>query len=209
MKVVAISDTHLRHEDINLPDGDLLIHAGDISSKGSKDEIIDFLSWFANQAHQHKIFIAGNHDFMFERRGREIGEYIPDNIIYLQNSGTEINGIKFWGSPVQPEFYDWAFNVERGAKIKRYWDLIPVDTDVLITHGPPFGILDSSIRRKSQGCEELLIAVEKINPKYHIFGHIHEGYGTYTNGITNFINASVLNEKYLYTNDPIVFDIDK
>lgn len=207
MKVVAISDTHMRHRDINLPEGDILIHAGDVSSKGTKDQIVDFLSWFANQAHQHKIFIAGNHDFMFERRGREIREYIPDNIIYLQNSGTEINGIKFWGSPVQPEFYDWAFNVERGDKIKRYWDLIPVDTDVLITHGPPFGILDSSITRKSQGCEELLIAVEKINPKYHIFGHIHEGYGTCTNGITSFINASVLNEKYLYTNDPIVFDI--
>lgn len=207
MKVVAISDTHMRHEDIDLPKGDLLIHAGDISSKGTKDEIVDFLSWFSNQPHQYKIFIAGNHDFMFERRGREIREYIPDNIIYLQNSGTEINGIKFWGSPVQPEFYDWAFNVERGAKIKRYWDLIPVDTDVLITHGPPFGILDSSIRRKSQGCEELLIAVEKIKPKYHIFGHIHEGYGAYTNDITKFINASVLNEKYLYTNDPIVFDI--
>lgn len=207
MKVVAISDTHMRHRDIDLPEGDILIHAGDVSSKGTKDEIVDFLSWFANQAHQHKIFIAGNHDFMFERRGREIREYIPDNIIYLQNSGTEINGIKFWGSPVQPEFYDWAFNVERGDKIKRYWDLIPVDTDVLITHGPPFGILDSSIIRKSQGCEELLIAVEKINPKYHIFGHIHEGYGTCTNGITSFINASVLNEKYLYTNDPIVFDI--
>lgn len=207
MKVVVISDTHMRHRDIDLPEGDLLIHAGDVSSRGAKIEIIDFLDWFSAQKHQYKIFIAGNHDFMFEVRGREMREHIPDNIIYLENSGTKINGIKFWGSPVQPEFNDWAFNVERGTKIKKYWNMIPNDTNVLITHGPPFGILDKTIRSENVGCEELKIYVESIKPQFHIFGHVHEGFGTTSNGLTQYINASILNERYLYTNDPIVFDI--
>ncbi|MFC3560838.1 metallophosphatase domain-containing protein [Pedobacter jamesrossensis] len=206
MKVVAISDTHMRQKDIILPDGDILIHAGDLSLTGTKEEIVNFLMWFSEQPHEYKIFIAGNHDFMFETRPGEMKSYIPDNVIYLENSGINIDGINIWGSPIQPTFYDWAFNVDRGAKIKRYWDLIPDNTDILITHGPPFGKLDGNHNKERVGCEELALAVARIRPKYHIFGHIHQGYGQLSDGVTNFINASLLNEKYIYTNEPIVFN---
>ena len=207
MKVVAISDTHMRHHDVQLPEGDLLLHAGDITSCGILEEALDFLAWFTEQPHPNKILIAGNHDFVFERNRPEILKLIPNNITYLENEGVEIDGIKIWGSPVQPTFYDWAFNVNRGAAIKKYWDLIPNDTDVLITHGPPYGILDRTVSYKSVGCEELLIAVERVKPKVHLFGHIHEAHGNYNDGNTTFVNASILNEKYIYTNDPFTFEI--
>jgi len=207
MKIIAISDTHMRHHDLELPLADVIIHAGDVSSTGAKEEILDFLNWFSALPHTYKIFIAGNHDFAFERNNEELRAAVPDNIIYLENCGIEIEGIYIWGSPVQPTFYNWAFNVDRGAAIKKYWDLIPSTTQILITHGPPMEILDRTVRYKNVGCEELKIAVERIKPNYHIFGHIHEAYGTWDNGTTEFINASLLNEKYIYTNDPIVFEI--
>ena len=209
MKLILISDTHGRHDDVDIPDGDILIHAGDLSSRGREFEIDDFLDWFSNQPHKHKIFIAGNHDFFFERENQEtINSKMPNNVIYLNDSGIEIEGVKIWGSPIQPEFYNWAFNRERGDEIKKHWDLIPLDTDVLITHGPPINILDKTIRRKSVGCEELLIAVNHIKPKIHVFGHIHEAYGVEIIDDTTFINASILNERYYYTNDPIIFDYE-
>ena len=156
MTIIYISDTHNRHNDVELPDGDILIHAGDVSSKGTEAEIDNFLEWFSGQPHKHKIFIAGNHDFYFEREtDTVIANKIPKNVIYLNDSGCEIEGLHIWGSPVQPEFNDWAFNRKRGDQIKKYWDLIPNNTDILITHGPPLKILDKSIRGKHLGCEEL------------------------------------------------------
>ncbi len=208
MKIVLISDTDGRHNEVDIPDGDILIHAGDLSSRGKKEEIIDFLNWFSNQPHKYKIFIAGNHDFFFEREPKEIVEaIIPKNVIYLNDSGIEIEDIKIWGSPVQPEFYNWAFNRERGIDIKKHWDLIPKDTDILITHGPPEGILDKTVRGKGVGCEELLLTVNVIKPKIHVFGHIHEAYGVEKVNNTSFINASILNERYYYTNDPIIIEL--
>ena len=207
MKILAISDSHMRHRDLELPLTDVIIHAGDVSSTGAIAEILDFLDWFSALPHPYKIFIAGNHDFAFERNNDELRALVPANVIYLENCGVDIEGIYIWGSPVQPTFYNWAFNVDRGADIKKYWDLIPSHTQILITHGPPMEILDRTVRYKNVGCEELKIAVERIKPNYHIFGHIHEAYGNWNNGFTEFINASVLNEKYIYTNDPIVFEI--
>ena len=162
---------------------------------------------FSAQKHQYKIFIAGKHDFWFESRPHEIQELIPDNLIYLENSGVTIEGINIWGSPIQPWFEDWAFNRNRGADIKKYWDLIPSNTNILITHGPPYGYLDKNHYGKHVGCEELALAVERIKPQFHIFGHIHEGYGSVTPNETQFINASLLNERYFYTNDPYVFKL--
>jgi len=131
MKVVIISDTHGRHEDLELPMGDMLIHAGDISSHGKYDQVNAFLNWFGNQDFKHKVFIAGNHDFFFERETNEnIEAIIPKGITYLNDSGVTIEGFKIWGSPIQPEFMDWAFNKERGSEIKKHWDLIPDDIDV-------------------------------------------------------------------------------
>lgn len=121
MQIIAISDTHGKHRHLSVPEGDVLIHAGDISGSGRKDQVVDFMEWFTEQNHPHKIFIAGNHDFFFERAGlEEICSIIPKSIIYLNDSGIEINGIKFWGSPITPWFNSWAFNRNRGADIKQH-----------------------------------------------------------------------------------------
>jgi Icc-related predicted phosphoesterase len=207
MKIVAISDTHNRHQSLVLPKGDMLIHAGDVSSQGKQSQVEDFLKWFSKQDFKYKIFIAGNHDFFFERMPEDyIKLLIPENVIYLNDSGVEIEGIKIWGSPVQPWFYDWAFNRQRGEDIKKHWDLIPLSTDILITHGPAKGILDKTIQNVETGCEDLLNKIKEIRPKYFIFGHIHEGYGMVEKKGTTFINASVLDVQYQLANEPVEFD---
>ena len=208
MELVFISDTHNKHRNVTIPDGDMLIHAGDISSRGMESEIDDFFEWFQSQSHRYKIFIAGNHDFFFERAPEDyITMKIPENIVYLNDSGCEIEGLNFWGSPVQPEFFDWAFNRTRGKEIKAHWDLIPENTNILITHGPPYGILDKTIRNDLVGCEELAKKVMEMHPEIHVFGHIHEGYGIIKKKNTTFINASILDHKYRCINDPIVIKI--
>jgi Icc-related predicted phosphoesterase len=208
MKFIIISDTHGQHKNLTLPKGDVIIHAGDISQRGKESEIIDFLNWFKDLDFKYKIFIAGNHDFFFEETSeKDIQKIIPENIIYLCDSGVEVENIKIWGSPITPWFYDWAFNRPRGAQIAHHWQLIPIDTDILITHGPAFGKLDKTTRGENVGCEDLLHSIDKIKPKVHICGHIHEGYGQTTSSKTKFINASLLDEKYGLTNPSITFEL--
>ncbi len=208
MKFIAISDTHGKHSNMVLPTGDVLIHAGDISGRGNEAEVIDFIHWFSKQSFEHKILIAGNHDFYFEREpAQHIKKIIPKDIIYLNDSSTTINNTKIWGSPITPWFYNWAFNRHRGTEIKKHWDTIPTDTDILITHGPVYGILDATTRGDQAGCEDLLNRVTTIKPKVHICGHIHEAYGVIKKNETTFINASVLNEKYELVNEPIIFEL--
>ena len=208
MKLILISDTHSKHENINLPMGDILIHAGDVSSRGTLEEIKGFLDWFSSQPHQYKIFIAGNHDFWFENKSEaDISLLIPQNVIYLNDNGVTIEGVHFWGSPVQPEFHNWAFNRKRGLEIKKHWDLIPNATDILITHGPPHGILDETVRGQLTGCEELKMKVYQLNLKLHVFGHIHEAYGIMNTKNTCFVNASQLNQYYQPVNKPVVVDL--
>jgi Icc-related predicted phosphoesterase len=208
MRFVCLSDTHNQHREITVPAGDVLLHAGDLTSRGKESSVLDFLGWYSSLPHRYKIFIAGNHDFFFEcAEEARIRSVIPDNVIYLNDSGIEIEGIKIWGSPIQPWFYDWAFNRQRGAEIKKHWDLIPSDTDILITHGPPFGIGDKLVTGVPVGCEELLLAVERVQPKVHLFGHIHEAYGEQVINKTRFINASVLNENYVIQNEAVCVDL--
>lgn len=208
MKFVAISDTHCRHLNLKLPKGDVLLHAGDISYKGQKNEIADFLQWFSKLPYKHKIFIAGNHDFYFEKEKTvQIQSLIPEGITYLNDDEIIIDGVKIWGSPVTPWFFNWAFNRRRGKEISRHWQKIPDDTDIILTHGPVNGILDSVVNNTNAGCMDLLQTVEKIKPKVHVCGHIHEGYGVIKKNGTTFINASVLNESYELVNKPIVFDL--
>ncbi|MFN0204333.1 MAG: metallophosphatase domain-containing protein, partial [Bacteroidia bacterium] len=168
MKFVAISDTHGRHNSLVLPEGDVLLHAGDISRKGDKAEIREFMGWFKRQPFKYKVMIAGNHDFFFEKYSvYDVQAEIPDEVIYLNDSGCEIEGIRIWGSPIQPWFFDWAFNRKRGEEIRKHWALIPENTDILITHGPPYGILDKVVRDNSPvGCRDLLKKVQEIQPKY-------------------------------------------
>ena len=144
-----------------------------------------------------------------EHLKKEVAEkYFKDSgIIYLNDSGIEIEGTKFWGSPIQPWFHDWAFNRVRGEEIKRHWDLIPMDTDVLITHGPPFGLLDMCANGERVGCKDLLETIAKIRPRVHAFGHIHEKYGIARVDKTIFVNACCLNESYVPTHNPIDIEI--
>jgi predicted phosphohydrolase len=197
MRIVLISDTHGQHDGLRLPPGDLLIHAGDFSAKGRLQEVTDFMQWLTKQPHAHKVLIAGNHDFMAEQDPALFLSLIPPNVIYLNDSGTEIDGLKIWGSPIQPWFYDWAFNRQRGADIRKHWDLIPTDTDILVTHGPPHGVRDKTVDGTLVGCADLMAKVQEIQPKLHVFGHIHEAHGTELHGKTTFVNASVLNLRYM------------
>ncbi len=211
-RIVAISDTHSRHQQFGpLPDGDILIHAGDATVQGKFDEVVEFNRWLGTLPHKHKIFVAGNHDFMFEK-SPELARALITNATYLQDSFVVIEGLKIYGSPWQPRFFDWAFNLDRGPLIRRKWELIPDDTDILITHGPPHGILDGVIDRwmgtiEAVGCEELLPVVQRIKPRAHIFGHIHAGYGQVKQGGVQYINASNCNEQYQIVNAPIVLDL--
>ncbi|MBV4356125.1 metallophosphatase domain-containing protein [Pinibacter aurantiacus] len=206
MKFVAISDTHGQHERVTLPKGDALIHAGDISTRGNEAEIAEFFDWFKRQDFEYRILIAGNHDFYFERESaKRVREMIPKEVVYLNDSGFSLNGVNIWGSPITPWFNNWAFNRHRDA-IKKHWELIPVSTDVLITHGPLFRTLDKTRMGIHAGCKELFQRVQEVKPRVHVCGHIHEAYGTFHKGNIQFINASLVNEKYELVNDPIVFE---
>jgi Icc-related predicted phosphoesterase len=220
MKIVLISDTHNKHTNLFIPQGDMIMCAGDVSMRGKKEEIHTFLQWFSELPHTYKILIAGNHDRAFEQYPALCKKMIPENVIYLNDGGINIEGINIWGSPITPYFFDWAFNRYRGLHIQKHWEIIPEDTDILITHGPPLGYgdkLDPMFVRGGVtrvGCEDLLYHIEKIKPKLHVFGHIHEEGGFIkSNGDTLFINASSLDEYYWpRRTDPFVIhwdDIDK
>ena len=213
-RIVAISDTHGLHMHLSdIPDGDILIHTGDFCNHGSMLDCIKFFNWFGTKPHKHKIVIAGNHDIWMEKANpSEIAAIIPPGITYLNDSGCEVEGLKFWGSPVQPTFFNWAFNRDRGEHIQQHWDLIPEGTDVLLTHGPVRYRLDecpdwNTNGLKRVGCQNLYDTVKKIKPILHICGHVHYSYGDCFNNGTTFINASVCNEAYEPLNKPYIVDI--
>lgn len=216
--ITFISDTHNKHYQIDsfLPGGDILIHAGDISSIGTAEEVKVFCKWFEEQSkkYDHCIFIAGNHDWLFEESPNKSQEIVNSykNIDYLEDDLLMIGGmdydkmIKIYGSPWQPEFFNWAFNLPRNSEVmEATWEMIPNNTDILITHGPPCLPLSSldKIAWEHVGCEDLANRIKIVKPKIHVFGHIHGGSGYWFDGDTHFINASVLNEKYNFTNPPI------
>ena len=207
-KLVVLSDTHGFHDHVRVPLGDILIHCGDCTNDLGQASLRNFLIWFDRQPHKLKLFIAGNHDGAFEnwpQQAREMVKDVADSCVYLEDSGYEYEGIKFWGSPVTPSFCNWFFNRDRGQKIKCHWDKIPQGTDVLITHGPPNGILDKSgFDNENAGCEDLLDAVQRIKPQIHCFGHIHHSYGAKQVDGTVFVNASICDEGYKPTRQPWV-----
>jgi Icc-related predicted phosphoesterase len=203
IKIDCISDTHNRHKHFTLPGGDILLHAGDATGQGRFQEIIPFLDWFADQDYSHLVLIPGNHDFGFEQDpSLYADECKKRNIVLLNDSGYDADGIKVWGSPITPWFHDWAFNRERGDEIRPHWDLIPDDTEILVTHGPPMLIRDwvrpGTPWEDHVGCWDLghVIDTRLKKLKLHVFGHIHEARGyTYKNGKT-YINASALDGMY-------------
>lgn len=207
MRLVLLSDTHTLTDNLVVPDGDVLVCAGDITNSGELFDLMKFGCFLNDLPHKHKIVIAGNHDFCFENKLSKTLALLPKDVVYLHDNGVEIDGVKFWGSPWQPEFCGWAFNLSRGNELREKWDAIPSGTDVLITHCPPFGFLDECKRDNRVGCEELLSAVDRIQPKLHVFGHIHEGYGRAKRGKTTLINASVCDKRYRPVNPPVVFNL--
>jgi len=211
MKVVGISDTHSYTPYSNIPDGDVIVHAGDFTSRGSAVEVSRFAYWFGNLPHTHKITIVGNHELTFESDFHLMKQVLQkdNDIIFLHDSEIIIDGIKFYGSPWQPEFYNWAFNLPRNTgALQQKWDQIPQDTDIVITHGPVDGILDWCENGTTVGCKELANTLfTKVKPKVHIFGHIHESYGAERHQDIVFINASTCNARYMPVNQPIVFEV--
>ena len=214
MKLVCISDTHGAHNMIPIPDGDVFIHAGDFTGMGREEEVKSFAEFLKRLPHKHKIVIAGNHDVTFARMP-DLARYwlgVGINCTYLENSGVEIDGVKFWGSPHHSFFDDsgtWVFGVKAGKEAEEVWSKIPEDTDVLITHGMPLGILDQSANGKQTGDAELLKVVEKIKPKIHLFGHIHEQGGKTKKADTEFFNIACLNEHYQLMRGTIVLELNK
>jgi Icc-related predicted phosphoesterase len=227
MKILCISDTHSLHKKIPkewMVPADILIHAGDISSLGYTHEIKEFCKWFDSlDQYDNKIFIAGNHDWGFQPknyhnnydsvmeviRSYKNFDYLIDE--YVEITNVEGEKVKIYGSPWQPEFHQWAFNLQRGEEIQKKWDLIPNDTDVLITHGPPYGIGDFVPYKGGEyvGCKNLLdtIATKLPNLKAHIFGHIHYSYGVVMRNNVKFVNASNCNERYEPIQKPILIEI--
>jgi predicted phosphohydrolase len=216
VKIVSISDTHSFHRRIAIPDGDVFVCAGDITWRGELTILADFCDWMRALPHKHKICIFGNHELTFDKYGswqrqkaieliREAGAH------YLEDSGVILDEVKFWGTPWQIQYWDWAWNLPRGNALANKWALIPNDTNVLITHSPPRGICDIAPPRpdegrfgpSNEGCSDLMFRVKELpNLKAHIFGHIHFDQ-TFNptmvkveDGIT-FINAAVLNNQYV------------
>lgn len=208
IKLVIISDTHGKHRHVDMPDGDILIHAGDISAgRGSLEQLREFNDWLGELKFGHIIVSAGNHDFVFRNYPDE-SRNIMSNAIVLIDEAVVIDGVKFYGSPWQPWFGGWCYNLPRGGALKEKWAMIHDDTDVLITHGPPYGILDvSGISYERCGCSDLLDRINIVKPKVSCFGHIHHSYGVEARGNTIFVNASICNEAYDPYNEPIVINI--
>ena len=217
-KLVFISDTHTRFGELTISECDILIDSGDYSFKGTNSEIKNFYKWFDKQPAKHLISVQGNHELGFEANPENaiaIAKSQCERVHLLHDSGVTINGIKFWGSPWQPEFCDWAYNLPRGLPLKEKWALIPDDTNVLITHGPPYQILDDvqnmwEGRIESVGCMALRSRTSKLDHlKFHSFGHIHlMGSKQMKVGNTTFINASICDEGYKATNKPVEIDYE-
>lgn len=208
-----MSDTHGRHGHFELEGGDFLLHSGDVSSRGRPEEILTFINWLEMQDYRHLVWIPGNHDWDLEKNFAYWKSECDKRGIHLLNdSGVVLDGIKIWGSPVQPWFHSWAFNRARTQKeatrlhgwIKPHWDMIPEDTEILLTHGPPMGIGDevTNVMGTSYnppqhvGCEELLKRIKETQIKLHVSGHIHEGRGHHYEGPVTYVNASSLDRMY-------------
>lgn len=215
MKICCISDTHSKHRQLDLPEADVLVHAGDITWRGEISIMEDFTGWLKELPIKHKIVIFGNHELGFQyghKREPAIKLVQDAGATYLEDSGVTIDGVNFWGAPWQPWFHDWEFNLPRGERLAAKWALIPDNTNVLITHGPPFLIRDLAPRGvfdgESVGCKDLLARLQELPElKLHVFGHIHHGYGQSQVGPCTFVNASTCTEAYSPTNEPIVVEL--
>jgi predicted phosphodiesterase len=226
IRIYHISDTHCYHSELVVPQGiDVVIFSGDCSNPQelyqSEKEVRNFITWYASLPIKHKIFVAGNHDLAIERGWLTKDNFQQAGIIYLENDSIELKfrkiyidmhgldiigetSLKVWGSPYTPTFgVGWAFNKSR-AKIGEIWATIPKDTDIVVVHGPPKGVLDLSYNRENTlefcGCESLRKRMREIKPKLVCFGHIHN-----CEGITNF-GIRKMDHDTIYSNGTMVTD---
>jgi len=233
LRCVCISDTHGAHRDVVLPEGDVLLHAGDFTETGELEQIRSFCEWIAAQPFKHKVVVAGNHDITLdepyyeragysryhERRGidpydcQEARKLLQGCCTYLENEACTIEGLRVYGSPMQPVFGDWAFGQARGAPSADQWSMIPDNTDIVLVHGPPLGFGDLCTNSAHGGCADLLREVrQRVRPRFVVSGHIHEGYGMTSDGHTTYVNAASCGRAqpdgvYNIANPPIVFDV--
>jgi Icc-related predicted phosphoesterase len=207
LTIVLISDTHELHREIEVPAGDILIHAGDFTMNSrSAEKLIDFNEWLGDLPHAHRVVIPGNHDSVVEDPSRRA---LITNATLLINASVEIMGLKFWGSPATPLLGE-AFGVVSDMSRAKVYSLIPADTDILVTHGPPYGILDKAPGSdRHEGCHQLLAAVQTLKPMLHVFGHVHEAYGTYSTDDTLFVNAALPGKGFGMSNRPHVFRLPR
>lgn len=206
MKIIAISDTHTRHREIMIPDCDILIHAGDYTSNGRIEETSSFLTWFAAQPAEFKVFISGNHDSLSFNNSSLFKALVKEhaNLFYLEDSGIEIKGLKIWGTPWTPTFGMWSYMVDPySPRMQKYRDMIPEDLDILVSHGPPHSVCSTTQDGKEAGCIQLKFAIEKVQPKHVICGHIHEAHGTGVIGGSKVHNVASLDARYTYTHKPV------
>jgi Icc-related predicted phosphoesterase len=205
MRLVAVSDTHLFEAELDpVPEGDVFVHAGDLLRRGTLEELALVARWLQNLPHRHKVVVAGNHDWCFAREPELARRALGGGIVYLQDEGAEIEGLRFWGSPWQPEYNGWAFNLPRGRPLEERWALIPDQIDVLVTHCPPRGFGDRAPVGGRSGCEALLGTALRIGPALHLFGHIHQDGGIWHEGGVCFANVTT----WECEREPTVLDID-
>lgn len=216
VRIVCISDTHTQASHVTIPVCDILIHAGDITYRGEQDKLQAFNDW-GGKLHlpkERKICIAGNHDISF-RTEPEAARSTLTHWTYLEDSVTEVCGLKIYGTPWSPNFYpeSWVFNQSRGAEAAARWSQIPEDTDILVVHGPPFGYGDrlnhdrASRTRPHVGCVDLLHRLEKVRPKLTVCGHVHEDRGVFAAPWGTVVNACVMTSEYKPKGKPIIIDL--
>lgn len=225
MRIVFLSDTHNQLHSVDVPDGDVLVHAGDATMLGSLVELSKFNQAMGQLPHRHKLFSPGNHDILCER-DPGLAATVLTKVTWLKGClsvGTP--AITFWGCPYTPRFgAGWAFQLKDKKHAKEIWDTIPEKVDIVVTHGPVYGILDE-VRRPSWswqdadvpgayavnvehvGCPVLAKTLKRIRPRIHVCGHVHGGYGTKVVHGTQYINASNCNESYDPVNAPIILEV--
>lgn len=205
MRIVAVADTHTFQADLTIPDGDVFVHAGDMCRSGDLDEMRANAEWLRSLPHRHKIVVAGNHDWCLARPAEAAAaRALLTGLVYLEDREATIEGLRFYGSPWQPAYNDWAFNLPRGKPLADVWAKIPAGIDVLITHGPPQGWGDRFAMSGRSGCADLRRRVNEVRPRLHMFGHIHADGGLWADGATTFANVTT----WECERRPTVIDID-
>ena len=203
MNTMFMSDTYGHHEAVLLPRGDMIIHAGDLTRNGTESEVRDFLQWFSHQNYKYRIFIAGMHDSLFEQEPGLARRLLPSNVIYLEESGVEVGGLKIWGSPFNTFNHGSAFSVSSSEEINGHWDKIPHDCDIVTSRTPAYGMLDEDESGEHIGSKDLLRRLVKVEPGYFVCGNVQGTHRHEYRYNINFINASLLNQEHKIVYKPV------